>query len=55
MDPLSPILFNLVVDMLAILIERAKDIDNFSGVIRHLVDNGFSNMPMTLSFLWNMI
>jgi hypothetical protein len=24
-DPLSPILFNIVVDMLAILINRAKD------------------------------
>jgi hypothetical protein len=41
-DPLSPITFNLVADMLAILIERAKDIGNFSGVIPHLVDNGLS-------------
>jgi hypothetical protein len=39
---LSPTLFNLVVDMLVILIERAKDIGNFSGVIPHLVDNGLA-------------
>jgi hypothetical protein len=31
-----------VVDMLVILIERAKDIGNFSGVIPHLVDNRLS-------------
>jgi hypothetical protein len=30
-DPLSPILFNIVVDMLAILISRAKDADLFRG------------------------
>ena len=51
-DPLSPILFNLVADMLAILIERAKvdkilieraKVDNqFCGVIPHLVDDGLS-------------
>jgi hypothetical protein len=41
-DPLSPILFNLMTNMLAILIERTKDIGNFSGVIPHLVDNGIS-------------
>jgi hypothetical protein len=32
-DPLSPILFNIVVDMLAIII---------NGVVPHLVDNGLS-------------
>jgi hypothetical protein len=32
-DPLSPILFNIVVDMLAILINRAKNFGQFTGVI----------------------
>jgi hypothetical protein len=41
-DPLSPILFNLVVDMLAILINRAKDLGQVVGVIPHLVDGGLS-------------
>ena len=41
-DPLSPILFNLVVDMLSILIERAKNNGEFAGVIPHLVDGGLS-------------
>ena len=39
-DPLSPILFNIVVDMLAILIARAKENQQFSGVVPHLVDDG---------------
>lgn len=41
-DPLSPILFNLVADMLAILIKRANERGSFHGVILHLVDNGLS-------------
>jgi hypothetical protein len=41
-DPLSPILFNIVVDMLAILINRAKGEGQFSGVIPNLVDDGLS-------------
>ena len=41
-DPLSPILFNIVVDMLAIMIERAKADGLFEGVIPHLVDGGLS-------------
>jgi hypothetical protein len=39
-DPLSPILFNIVADMLAIMIERAKSDGLFEGVIPHLVDGG---------------
>jgi hypothetical protein len=39
-DPLSPIFFNIVVDMLAILIKRAKEEDQITGVIPHLVDDG---------------
>jgi hypothetical protein len=41
-DPLSPILFNLVADMLAIMIERAKQDGEVSGLIPHLVDGGLS-------------
>jgi retron-type reverse transcriptase len=39
-DPLSPILFNLVVDMLVTLIFRAKSNGKIRGVVPHLVDNG---------------
>jgi hypothetical protein len=41
-DPLSPILFNLVVDMLAIFIARAKEDGQIQGLIPHLVDDGLS-------------
>ena len=41
-DPLSPLLFNLVADMLAILIERAKQDGQISGLIPHLVDGSIS-------------
>jgi hypothetical protein len=41
-DPLSPLLFNIVVDTLAILIEQAKSDGQIKGVIPHLVDGGLS-------------
>jgi hypothetical protein len=41
-DPYSPILFNIVVDILAILINRAKGEWQLSGVIPHLVDDDLS-------------
>jgi hypothetical protein len=41
-DPLSPILFNLIVDMLVILISRAKEDGQVEGLIPHLVDGGVS-------------
>jgi hypothetical protein len=41
-DSLSPILFNLVADMLAILIARAKEDGQVDGLIPHLVDGGIS-------------
>ena len=41
-DPLSPILLNIVVDMLSILIARAKDDGQIEGVIPHLIQNGLS-------------
>jgi hypothetical protein len=37
-DPLSPILFNIVADMLAILFLKAKENNQFMGVVPHLVD-----------------
>ncbi|WVZ91755.1 hypothetical protein U9M48_037881 [Paspalum notatum var. saurae] len=39
-DPLSPILFNIVADMLAIIINRAKSEGKVNGVIPHLVEDG---------------
>jgi hypothetical protein len=46
-DPLSPLLFNIVADMLAILIERAKADGQTEGVIPHLVDGGLSILQYT--------
>jgi retron-type reverse transcriptase len=40
--PLSPILFNLVVDMLTVLIERAKSLGFLDGLVPHLVEDGLS-------------
>ena len=44
-DPLSLILFNTVVDMLAILISRAKEAEQIEGVVPHLVEDGLSVLP----------
>ena len=41
-DPMSPMLFNIVADMLAILIERTKQDGQIAGVVPHLVDGGLS-------------
>ena len=41
-DPMSPILFNIVVDMLTILIGRAKDAGQVGSLVPHLVDGGVS-------------
>jgi hypothetical protein len=41
-DPLSPILFNIVADMLAIIIARAKDEDKVGSLLPHLIDGGIS-------------
>jgi hypothetical protein len=43
-DPLSPILFNLVADMLAILVLRAKNDGQFRGLVPNLFDDGMSVM-----------
>ncbi|WVZ83656.1 hypothetical protein U9M48_030783 [Paspalum notatum var. saurae] len=41
-DPLSPLLFNIVADMPAIIINGAKTDGKVNGVIPHLVDEGLS-------------
>nr|XP_045089534.1 uncharacterized protein LOC123497248 [Aegilops tauschii subsp. strangulata] len=41
-DSVSPMLFNIVADMLAIMIERAKVDGQIEGVVNHLVDGGVS-------------
>ena len=41
-DPMSPILFNIVANMLALLINRAKADGQIRGVISHLLDDGLS-------------
>ena len=41
-NPLSPLLFNIVVDMLALLIAQSKQEGQVEGAIPHLVDDGLS-------------
>jgi hypothetical protein len=41
-DPMSPMLFNIIADMLAILIARAKEDGQIGSLIPHLVDRGIS-------------
>ena len=41
-DPMSPILYNIMVDMLSILIKRAKNDGQIKGVIPHLLEDGLS-------------
>jgi hypothetical protein len=41
-DPMSPILFNIIANMLALLINRAKADGQIRGVLPHLVDDGLS-------------
>ena len=57
-DPMSPILFNLVVDMLTIFISRAKEEGFISRVVPHLIDDGLSILQYandTILFLNNDI
>jgi hypothetical protein len=41
-DPLSPLQFNLVADMLNLLISRAKEGGQFNGLVPHLIEGGIS-------------
>jgi len=56
-DPLSPILLNIVTDMPALFINRAKADDQLSGVVPHLIDDGlypYYNTLMIRSSLWTI-
>ena len=56
-DPMSPILFNIVADMLTVLIGRAKEKGLVGGLVPHLVEGASLsyNMRMTLLSSWSMI
>jgi hypothetical protein len=54
-DPLSLLLFNIVAYMLTILISRAKDVGQLSGVVPHLVDGGLSILQYDDDTILNMI
>ena len=60
-DPMSPILFNIVVDMLALIIKRAKDDGQIRGVIPNLLDDGLSilqyadDTSFSLIMTWNKL
>jgi hypothetical protein len=41
-NPMSPILFNIVVDMFAIFFARAKEENQFHGIVPHLILGGLS-------------
>ena len=47
-DPLSPILFNIVADMLTLLINRAKANNQINEVVPHLIDGGLSILYPTV-------
>jgi hypothetical protein len=51
--PLSPILFNVVADMLVVLIERAKLDGQITGVVPHLVDDCFSILQYAMTPLFH--
>jgi hypothetical protein len=46
-DPLSPLLFNLVADMLALLISSAKEDGQITGLVPHLIDGGIFILQYT--------
>jgi hypothetical protein len=55
-DPLSPVLFNMVADMLAIFISISRNAKQFKGLVPHLVDEGLSILQYaddTILFLEN--
>jgi hypothetical protein len=54
-DPLSPMLFNIVTDMLVIIIEHAKVEGHIEGVVPRLVDGSLTifRMSMIQLYLWN--
>jgi hypothetical protein len=46
-DPLSPLLFNIMADMLQVFISRTKTDEQVVGMIPHLVDGGLSILQCT--------
>jgi mannosylglycoprotein endo-beta-mannosidase len=55
-DPLSLVLFNIIADMLAVLIERSKRLGFIDGLVPHLVEDGLSILQYaddTILFLEN--
>ena len=46
-DPLSPLLFNIVADMLSILVTREKEQGQIGGIVPHLIDEGLSILQYT--------
>jgi hypothetical protein len=57
-DPLSLILFNIVADMLAIIIQRAKEDGKVDALIPHLIDGGVSILQYvddTIIFMENSL
>jgi hypothetical protein len=57
-DPLSPVLFNIIADMLAVLVYRARDNCQIKVVVPHLIDEGLSILQYaddTIIFLENDI
>ena len=43
-DPLSPLLFNMAVDSLAYILDRAKDQGYLRGVVPHLIEGGLTHL-----------
>jgi hypothetical protein len=43
-DPISPLLFNFVVDALAAILDRAKVAGHIQGVVPHLISGGVSHL-----------
>lgn len=54
---LSLILFNIVVDLMVILLSRAMENNQFTGAVPQLVEGDFlsSNMQMIPWFLWIIV
>jgi hypothetical protein len=43
-DPLSPLLFNLVSDTLATMLENAKKAGEIKGLVPHLIEGGITHL-----------
>jgi hypothetical protein len=56
-DPFSPMIFNIVVDMLVVVIVRAKEDGQVGSLMPHLVEGGFLSciMQMIQYCSWNII